>query len=157
MAKNSKKNRLPFEPSSNKKKPVKTAPKSQNDSVKEKVTQKKPKKNSNSDASLSAIPKVVSNRMIRRMVVFSGIPTALGISSFFIFYWLFSRHLLDFPPYLVVFVSAGLFGLGVIGLSYSIFSASWDENRPGGLIGFAEFKINFGRTVAAWRDGRKKA
>ena len=156
MAKNSKKNRLPFEPSSNKKKPAKTAPTPQKKSVTEKVA-KKSAKNTNSDASLSAIPKAVSNRMIRRMVVFSGIPTALGISSFFIFYWLFSRQLLDFPPYLVVFVSAGLFGLGVIGLSYSIFSASWDENRPGGLMGFSEFKTNFARTTSAWKNSRKKA
>lgn len=159
MAKNSKKNRLPFEPSNSKKK---TAPNSQQETVTNQAKSKSSKasksaRNQNSDASLSAIPKVVSNRMIRRMVVFSGIPTALGISSFFIFYWLLTRNLLDFPPYLVVFVSAGLFGLGVIGLSYSIFSASWDETRPGGLIGFSEFKINFGRTVSAWRDGRKKA
>ncbi|MDJ0679320.1 MAG: PAM68 family protein [Xenococcaceae cyanobacterium MO_167.B52] len=157
MAKNSKKNRLPFEPSSNKKKPAKTAPTSTTKVDSKSSKDQKSSKNSNSDASLSAIPKAVSNRMVRRMLVFSGIPTALGISSFFIFYWLFSRNLLDFPPYLVVFVSAGLFGLGVIGLSYSIFSASWDENRPGGIIGFSEFKINFGRTVSAWRNGRKKA
>ena len=157
MAKNSKKNRLPFEPSSNKKKPAKTAPPSTTKVDSQSGKSQKSSKTRNSDASLSAIPKAVSNRMVRRMLVFSGIPTALGISSFFIFYWLFSQNIIDFPPYLVVFVSAGLFGLGVIGLSYSIFSTSWDENRPGGLMGFAEFKINFGRTVAAWRDGRKKA
>ncbi|MDJ0574647.1 MAG: PAM68 family protein [Xenococcaceae cyanobacterium MO_234.B1] len=155
MAKNSKKNRLPFEPSKNKKKPVKTPPPN-NKVTTNKVTQKS-SKTKKSDASLSAIPKAVSNRMLRRMGFFSGIPTALGISSFFIFYWLFSRHLLDFPPYLVLFVSAGLFGLGVLGLSYSIFSASWDENRPGGIIGFSEFKVNFARTVSAWRNGRKQA
>ena len=156
MAKNSKKNRLPFEPSSNKKKSAKTAP-SPTEKVATKKVDQKSSKTKQSDASLSAIPKAVSNRMLRRMVFFSGVPTALGISSFFIFYWLFSRHLLDFPPYLVVFVSAGCFGLGVLGLSYSIFSASWDENRPGGIIGFSEFKINFARTVSAWRNGRKKA
>jgi hypothetical protein len=152
MTKNSAKNRLPFEPRKNPKKPAKTAPAPGNQAApKSAKTQKK------SDASLSAIPKVVSNRMVRRMLFFSGIPTALGISSFFIFYWLFSRNLLDFPPYLVLFVSAGLFGLGVVGLSYSIFSASWDETRPGGIVGFSEFKINFARTVSAWRDGRNKA
>ncbi len=155
MAKNSKKNRLPFEPSRNKKKPAKTPP--PNNKVTTNKVAQKSSKTKNSDASLSAIPKAVSNRMLRRMVFFSGVPTALGISSFFIFYWLFSRHLLDFPPYLVVFVSAGCFGLGVLGLSYSIFSASWDENRPGGIIGFSEFKTNFARTVSAWRNGRKKA
>ncbi len=157
MAKNSKKNRLPFEPSNNKKKPAKTAPTPTTKANSKSAKSQKSSKTKNPDASLSAIPKAVSNRMVRRMVVFSGIPTALGISSFFIFYWLLSQNIIDFPPYLVVFVSAGLFGLGVLGLSYSIFSASWDENRPGGIMGFAEFKTNFARTVSAWRDGRKKA
>ncbi|MDJ0532169.1 MAG: PAM68 family protein [Xenococcaceae cyanobacterium MO_207.B15] len=157
MPKDSKKNRLPFEPSSNKKKPAKTAPTTTSKTAEVSSKTKKSSKTKNPDASLSAIPKAVTNRMARRMLFFSGVPTALGISSFFIFYWLFSQNIIDFPPYLVVFVSAGCFGLGVLGLSYSIFSASWDETRPGGIVGFSEFKINFARTVSAWRDGRKKA
>ena len=94
--------------------------------------------------------------MARRMAIFSGIPTLMGISCFFIFYWLFSQNIIEFPPYLVLFVSAGFFGLGVIGLSYGIFSASWDEERVGGIVGAAEFKTNFDRTIAAWRNERKK-
>lgn len=157
MAKQSSKNRLPFEPKQNKGK--KTAQKPAQNSTATKVTktksQKKSKRVSNPEASLSAIPKAVSRRMARRMAIFSGIPTLLGISSFFIFYWLFSQELIEFPPYLVVFVSAGCFGLGVVGLSYGIFSSSWDEDRVGGIVGAAEFKTNFERTIAAWRNERQ--
>ena len=151
-------NRLPFEPGQNKKK--KTDKKSPQNAVatqeSKKKSPKQSKRKSNPEASLSAIPKAVSRRMARRMAIFSGIPTLIGISSFFIFYWLFSRELIDFPPYLVLFVSAGFFGLGVVGLSYGIFSASWDEDRVGGVVGAAEFKTNFDRTIAAWKNERQK-
>ena len=90
--------------------------------------------------------------MTRRMVFFSGIPTAMGIASFFVFYWLFSQKLVEFPPYLVLFVTAGLFGLGFVGLSYSVFSASWDETIDGSLVGASEFKTNLGRTISAWKN-----
>ena len=158
MPEKSAKNRLPFEPGQNKKK--KTEKKPAQNSAATKETKQKPQKKStrksDTEASLSAIPKAVSRRMARRMAIFSGIPTLIGISSFFIFYWLFSQKLIDFPPYLVLFVSAGFFGLGVVGLSYGIFSASWDEDRAGGIIGAAEFKTNFDRTIAAWKNERQK-
>ena len=154
MPDKSAKNRLPFEPNQNKKK--KTEKKAPQNSTTTKKTKKKSKRVSNPDASLSAIPKAVSRRMARRMAIFSGVPTLLGISSFFVFYWLFSQDILEFPPYLVVFFTAGFFGLGVIGLSYGIFSASWDEDRVGGIIGAAEFKINFDRTIGAWKSERQK-
>ncbi len=158
MAEKSPKNRLPFEPGQNKKKKTEKKPPKNSAATKEtpKKSQKKSKRVSNPEASLSAIPKAVSRRMARRMAIFSGIPTLIGISSFFIFYWLFSQDILEFPPYLVLFFTAGFFGLGVIGLSYGIFSASWDEDRVGGIVGAAEFKTNFDRTIAAWRNERQK-
>ncbi|WP_231585921.1 PAM68 family protein [Crocosphaera watsonii] len=117
---------------------------------------KKNKKDSD-DASLSAIPDSVSQRMIKRMAIFSGIPTALGMSSFFIFYWVVTNDLLDIPNSVVGAISLGLFGLGVLGLSYGIFSASWDENQVGSLWGWQEFTQNLGRTVKAWRNAREEA
>ena len=158
MTEKSSKNRLPFEPGQNKKKKTEKKPPKNSATTKEttKKSQKKSKRVSNPEASLSAIPKAVSRRMARRMAIFSGIPTFIGISSFFIFYWLFSQDILEFPPYLVLFFTAGFFGLGVVGLSYGIFSASWDEDRVGGIVGAAEFKTNFDRTIAAWRNERQK-
>ena len=160
MADKSTKESLPFEPKKkkNKKENKQSGSKSTNSSKsvasksvkKEKYKQKKQR--NREDASLSAIPDAVGKRMTRRMAFFSGIPTVLGIGSFFVFYWLFSQEIVEFPPYLVVFVTAGLFGLGFVGLSYSVFSASWDEERDGGLAGYAEFKTNVGRTISAWKN-----
>ncbi len=160
MADKSTKESLPFEPKKkkNKKENKKSGSNSSasaktvvSKSTKKDKSQRKSKR-SREDSSLSAIPDAVGKRMTRRMAFFSGIPTFLGIASFFVFYWLFSQEIVEFPPYLVVFVTAGLFGLGFVGLSYSVFSASWDEERDGGLLGVAEFKTNVGRTVSAWKN-----
>jgi hypothetical protein len=139
-----KRDRLPFEPGQNKKKTPKQPP---SPAI---VAKKK-------EASLQAIPEVVSKRMIKRMALFSGFPTALGMSSFFIFYLVVSQGWFKVPNYAVFAVSLGLFGLGVLGLSYGIFSTSWDENHVGSWWGWQEFKINFGRTLEAWRSGKKEA
>ncbi len=150
-SKEEKKERLPFEPRQNKKKnpkkpPVSSAPVSKPASAFD-----------NKNGSLSAIPKAVSDRMVRRMTLFSGIPTVTGMLSFVIFYFIVSNEILKIPTQVVVFVSIGLFGLGVVGLSYGILSTSWDENRVGGRWGFSEFKLNFGRMTNAWRAARKEA
>jgi hypothetical protein len=140
MPSESKPDRLPFEPRQTRKKVSKSAP------------VPPPKKESLSETSLQAIPQVVSQRMARRMAVFCGLPTGLGISSFFLFYWIISHKILEVPSYVAMIVSLSLFGLGFIGLSYGIFSASWEENRVGNWLGWAEFKANFGKTIAAWRS-----
>lgn len=150
MAEKSSKESLPFEPRKKKNKQDKQS----FNSSKTTTTTKSGKKSQNNreNASLSAIPDAVSKRMARRMVFFSGIPTMMGIASFFVFYWLFSQKIIELPPYLVLIVTSSLFGLGFVGLSYSVFSASWDEDRNGGLVGFVEFKTNFGRTISAWKN-----
>jgi Photosynthesis affected mutant 68 len=50
----------------------------------------------------------------------------------------------------------GLFGLGVLGITYGVLSASWDEERSGSLLGVGEFRTNWGRMVGAWRETRQK-
>ena len=162
MAKSSKES-LPFEPRKKKKQkknqqPVsstKTAiknPATKQTSNKTPANKKRQNRYNREGANLSAIPDAVSKRMTRRMVFLSGIPTMMGIAAFFVFYWLFSQKIVELPPYLVLVVTAGLFGLGFVGLSYSVFSASWDEDTEGSLIGVSEFKTNFARTVSAWKN-----
>jgi hypothetical protein len=137
--------RLPFEPKQTKKKQSKTSP------ISTKIASPPPR----SQASLQAIPDAVSKRMIKRMALFSGIPTGLGMMSFVLFYWIVSHDWLEIPTYVVFAVSLGLFGLGVLGLSYGIFSTSWDDDSPGHWWGWQEFKLNLGRTTKAWRSERK--
>ena len=166
MSSEEKRGRLPFEPRQNKKKNTKKdSAKVENKSTKpspgaEKKSSSKTKKSgkvNSEDASLSAIPDVVSKRMARRMALFCGIPTAIGISSFFIFYWLSSNQWLILPPYIVLFVSFSLFGMGFVGLSYGIFSTSWDEAQAGSWLGLEQVKINWQRTTDAWKASRKSA
>ncbi|XGB41930.1 MAG: PAM68 family protein [Nodosilinea sp. LVE1205-7] len=113
--------------------------------------------NPRSPASPSAtgIPEVVSQRMLRRMLFFSGIPTGLGVVTFFASYFLIVKVAIELPPYLVLLTTLGCFGLGVVGLTYGVLSASWDEDRPGTWLGLGEFKVNFGRMTSAWGSRAK--
>lgn len=101
----------------------------------------------------SEIPKEVSQRMLRRMAFFSGMPVALGVGVFFLSYYLQSREIVELAPVVVLLLTMGCFGLGVLGLTYGVLSASWDE-EPGGLVGIKEFKLNFGRAVESWKEGK---
>ena len=153
MPSDSERGRLPFEPRKNKtNKPKKAAPEAA------KQPEKKPRSTSRSsrpNSNLSAIPDVVSKRMGRRMAIFCGIPSVLGMSSLFIFYWLKVKEVVELPPYLAFAVSFGFLGLGVLGLSYGLFSASWDEERAGSAWGADEFKVNLGRTKDAWKASKE--
>ncbi|MCU0565089.1 MAG: PAM68 family protein [Oculatellaceae cyanobacterium Prado106] len=104
----------------------------------------------------SDIPEAVSRRMIRRMALFCGIPSALGMSTFIISYLVVSQDLFALPTYAVLLVSLGWFGLGVLGLSYGVLSSSWEEDTPGSKLGLEEFKLNWSRTTAAWREGTRQ-
>lgn len=143
-------NRLPFEPRPNKKQ---KAAKTNSPSTKNKSQSRQASKN---DSSLAAIPDVVSKRMVRRMAFFCGIPSALGMSSLVIFYWLTAKNIIDLPPIAALLVSLSFLVLGIIGLSFGIFSASWDEERVGGLLGIEELKLNLPRVFAALRSIKKK-
>jgi hypothetical protein len=145
---NSSRDRLPFEPGANKKKdPSKNKP--------EPIRKSKAEKSSGAKSGGTTIPEAVSQRMIRRMVSFSGIPTFLGLSAFVVFYIVRTRGWLEIPTVAVLITTLLCFGLGVLGLSYSVFSASWEEDRPGSFWGVEEFKVNLGRTIEAWRSRKK--
>ncbi|MBE9125258.1 MULTISPECIES: PAM68 family protein [unclassified Coleofasciculus] len=151
MSTESPRNRLPFEPRSKRKKTEKTKP----EPIPSKTTAKDDNPTTPSRESMT-IPDAVSKRMVRRMALLCGIPTALAISSFFISYFLVTNVGLKLPNVAVVLVSMGFFGLGVLGLSYGVLSASWDEESPGTVLGWQEFTTNVGRMTAAWRSVRQK-
>lgn len=96
------------------------------------------------------IPPEVSNRMIRRVFWCAGIPSLLGISSFFVNYFLLVNHIADLPPMATFVESLLLFGLGFVGISYGVLSASW-EPEPGSWLGIDEFRQNIGNMVREWR------
>lgn len=102
----------------------------------------------------SRIPDVIGQRMLGRVLVFSGVPTLLGVLVFFISYYVVVNDLYDLPNVVVLLSSMLGFGLGVVGLSYGVLSASWEEDEPGTALGFTEFGINAKRLVAALKEFR---
>ncbi|MFQ3583664.1 MAG: PAM68 family protein [Cyanobacteriota bacterium] len=100
--------------------------------------------------SLVPIPPEVSRRMVRRMLIFCGIPSGIGLSSFFVNYYLLVNHVVALPSYFTLVESLACFGLGFLGISYGVFSASWDP-EPGSLLGIGEFRRNLGNTLKQWR------
>lgn len=143
------KERLPFEPKKNRQKPAKNQPVTS-------VADKNDNKPRSASKEAMAIPEVVSQRMIRRMALFCGIPTSLGISTFIISYVVVSHAWFKLPNPAVVLVSMGFFGLGALGLTYGVLSASWDEETSGSKLGWEQFTTNWGRMTAAWRSSKQK-
>jgi hypothetical protein len=73
-----------------------------------------------------------------------GVPSLLGMASFVVSYLLVSRGILDIPPAITLVTSGGFFLLGLAGLSYGLFSASW-ESQPGSLLGLEQIGVNISR------------
>jgi len=159
-------NPLPFEPNQKRKKKSKSpakpvantaqakSPGKPTASKAEAKPQGKPQKPQASTPESMTIPDQVSKRMVRRMALLCGIPTALGILSFVVSYLLVVNWEVKLPNVAVVLVSMGFFGLGVLGLSYGVLSASWEEDSPGTVLGWQEFTTNLGRLTSAWREAR---
>lgn len=139
---------LPFEPKarkSNRQKPSEKLP------LASTPEQAKPGANLGRSDRTSGIPDEVSRRMVWRMALFCGIPSALGMATFVVSYFIVSNDIFVLPTYAVLLVSLGWFGLGVVGLTYGVLSASWDEGVMGSRLGLAEFQTNWGRMSDTWR------
>ena len=152
-AEESERSPLPFEPNKKRQKPAKAI---KQPVLKIPETENKPQQQRRYSKQEMAIPEVVSQRMIRRVAGFCGIPTALGITSLIVSYLLVTLADIQLPPIAVLLVNMGLFGLGVVGITYGVLSASWDEETPGTFLGFDEFSTNWGRMSEVWRDTQKK-
>ncbi|MEO0967524.1 MAG: PAM68 family protein [Cyanobacteria bacterium J06639_18] len=147
----SKNDSLPFEPKKKRQNPANSTKKGVPAS--KKTVQQSQKRNLTKED--TEIPKVVSQRMIRRVAIFCGVPTTLGISTLVASYVLLIYANVELPPLAVLLVNLGFFGLGVLGITYGVLSASWDEQKAGSLLGFSEFSTNIGRMVQGWRESRQ--
>jgi hypothetical protein len=91
--------------------------------------------------------------MARRIGLATGLPTLLGMLVFVASYFLVSRRLVDIPPVVTLGLSGGFFLLGLIGLSYGVLSASW-EDAPGSLLGIEQIGLNLNRLKASFKAGK---
>lgn len=170
----SQRNPLPFEPTKSRKQaekktekqPIAKAAGAKPKAAKASTAKPAVKPASSSSANRSAVPSarasmnipdVVSKRMVRRMALFCGVPSVLGMTTFVTSYLLVIRDIVELPNIAVVLVSMGFFGLGVLGLSYGVLSASWEEEEAGSALGIKEFGINLKRMTGAWRSQGKKS
>jgi CHASE2 domain-containing sensor protein len=110
-------------------------------------------------AGSQVIPAVVANRMALRIAIATGVPSLLGMAVFVASYLLVSRGILAIPTVVTLAASGGCFLLGLLGLSYGVLSASWEE-APGSRLGTEQIGLNLGRVSAAlkaMRQGGKAA
>ncbi|MGF1460571.1 MAG: PAM68 family protein [Leptolyngbyaceae cyanobacterium] len=160
MPADSENNRLPFEPKRKRKKSQTDNASSAAAAKAETVTASEAQPKSNQPRRYTreetSIPEVVSQRMLRRMLLFAGIPIVLGVLVFFASYVLIVQGIAELPNVVVLLTTLGCFGLSVVGLSYGALSASWEEETKGSTFGFDEFQVNFGRLVDSWRYAREE-
>jgi len=104
------------------------------------------------------VPEVVTNRMLKRITYTVGIPFAVGIAFFGLYYYLKAVKKVDIPEWLPLFTSLVTFGSSGAGITYGVLSASWDPKREGSLLGWKEAQLNwpvFWETFRGKRDGGK--
>ena len=102
------------------------------------------------------IPEAVANRMARRIALATGVPTVMGMGVFIGSYLLVSRQIADIPTGVTLASSGACFLLGVLGLSYGVLSASWEE-APGSLLGAEQISVNISRLRSSIKAMRNNA
>lgn len=113
-------------------------------------------KGSRQPARQQVIPDAVANRMARRIAIGTGIPTLMGMGVFVGSYLLVSREIADIPPGATLAASGACFFLGLLGLSFGVLSASW-EDQPGSLLGTEQIGVNISRLRSSIRSMRTGA
>lgn len=94
------------------------------------------------------LPQYVADRMIRRISFFGGIPLSLLFAFFAVYFVLKFKYDITVLPVVVASSTLGTIGLSTAGITYGIFSCSWDEDE-GSRLGFKEATVNLLRA----RDG----
>lgn len=96
-------------------------------------------------AQTSTMPEVVAARMGRRMMIFGGIPISLLFAFFAAYFVLTFRFEIRVIPAVVAYSTLLLIGGAGLGITYGIFSSSWDPEDAGSRLGFDEAQVNFFR------------
>lgn len=109
------------------------------------------------DPTAAVIPERVATRMGTRMLPFVGIPLFGGMLAFVLFWYLATYKNMEFQPALVAFTTIGLLAVGLVGITYSVMSASWDPDREGSALGTEEFQRNVNSLRQGLRRSRENA
>lgn len=81
--------------------------------------------------------------MLRRILGFGGVPF-LGLFMFFGAYFLLKyKYDITVLPVVVAYTTLGTIAFATFGITYGIFSSSWDEDIEGSFLGWEEATTNF--------------
>jgi len=105
----------------------------------------------------AVIPEKVARRMGNRMLPFVGIPLFGSIGTFVGFWYMATYRDLEFQPALVAASSIAFLAIGLVGITYSIMSTSWDPDREGSALGGDEFGKNVDSIKAGLSRSRENA
>lgn len=95
------------------------------------------------------IPEVVWERMISRILLYVGVPLAIGFALLQGFSVLKEQELWDVPkwlPFLTTFIT---FGASALGIAYGSLSTSLDAEEKGSFLGFEQVEKNW---VEMWKE-----
>lgn len=90
----------------------------------------------------AVIPEKVAQRMGKRMLPFVGVPLFGSMAAFVGFWYMATYRDMEFQPVLVAGTTIAFLLIGLIGITYSMMSASWDPEREGTMLGTDEFSRN---------------
>lgn len=105
------------------------------------------------DPTAAVIPEKVAMRMGKRMLPFVGIPLFGSMGAFVAFWYYATYKNVQFETGLVAITTIAFLVIGLVGITYSVMSASWDPDREGTGLGFGEFSNNFDSI----KDGLKRS
>jgi hypothetical protein len=92
----------------------------------------------------AVIPEKVAQRMGKRMLPFVGIPLFGSMTTFVGFWYMAAYRDMEYQPALVAASTIVVLAVGLVGITYSIMSTSWDTDREGSGLGLDEFSKNLG-------------
>lgn len=96
------------------------------------------------DPSVGAVPELVADRMLGRIVTFFGVPVFGGLAIFVGAFFYSKKYDVVVPPAMIAYATQVPFVLGLLGITYGILSSSWDK-EAGSALGMKEFKTNLQR------------
>lgn len=105
------------------------------------------------DPTAAVIPEKVAMRMGKRMLPFVGVPLFGVMGTFVAFWYLRVYKNLEFSTVAVAVATIGLLVVGLLGITYSVMSASWDEDVEGSTLGLEEVSKN----LDSIKDGLRRS
>lgn len=103
----------------------------------------------NVDSKDEKIPDVVLYRIIRRILLYVGVPLGTGIVLLKALGAAKVYNLWDVPYWFPILTTLITFGASTLGIAYGALSTSWDANREGSFLGLEEAAKNWDEM---WRE-----